>query len=261
MKESSKENIALIGSGNVSWHLAHIFQAAGHQLKYIYSRNESSARDLSREIPGLKISYSLDFSSEDITFLILAVPDAAIEEILNKIKIPEKTILLHTSGSFSLSNIKPFGFLSGVLYPLQTFTTKRYIYFKEVPILIEASDEGTLLKIRKLANSISNRIYNYNSEQRQKIHISAVFASNFTNYLFQISDEILKKEGIEFNLLKPLIFETMSKAFEIGPIKAQTGPALRGDQETLENHLRILDFNPNFQEIYHLISNNISKKK
>ncbi|CAN5135932.1 DUF2520 domain-containing protein [soil metagenome] len=256
---SFKENIAIIGSGNVGWHLAHTFHKAGHQVRYIVSRNVESARDLENNIPGLEITSSLNLSLKNFSLVILAVPDAAIEEIAAKILIPETAILIHTSGSYKLNRLDFTAFSTGVFYPLQTFTRGRSIDFTEVPVLIEASDEVALVKLKKLAESISKKVLVYDSEMRQKIHIAAVFASNFTNHLLHLSKIILEKEKIDLTILKELVFETIKKSFEIGPSAAQTGPAKRGDRETIENHLKILDYEPKIQEIYNMLTKNINQ--
>jgi predicted short-subunit dehydrogenase-like oxidoreductase (DUF2520 family) len=109
--------------------------------------------------------------------------------------------------------------------------------------------------------SLSKKVEPIDSAQRKVIHIAAVFACNFTNHLFSISEGILKKEKMNFALLEPLIKETLQKAFELGPPQAQTGPAIRGDNKIIQQHLDYLQNEPEIQELYRLISEDIMKKK
>ena len=92
-----------------------------------------------------------------------------------------------------------------------------------------------------------------------KIHLAAVIASNFTNHLLYESQQILEKEKIDFSWIRPLMEETIRKAFETGkPASVQTGPAKRKDQKVLDTHLQLLQSKPDMQEIYRLISSSIA---
>ena len=128
---------------------------------------------------------------------------------------------------------------------------------EEVPFLVEAEDEETLQKLKKLAKSISPLVYQMRSKDRKAIHVAAVFASNFTNHMLRIAEEIMRRQGLDYEMLKPLIIETISKSLQIGAKNAQTGPAIREDYDTMEDHHRFLRYNDSLAEIYRLISQDI----
>ena len=109
----------------------------------------------------------------------------------------------------------------------------------------------------QLASTISEQVYSANSEQREQLHLSAVFACNFLNYMLSISSEIVKKQSLPFEILSPLIRETIDKALDKNPTKMQTGPALRNDTETLNKHIKLLQDSRDWQKIYSLISQSI----
>lgn len=255
-----KYSISLIGSGNVAWHFAHALYKTGHNLLEIYSRNEDTSREIINHIPGLSFKKDLDFSEGGTQVVLLAIPDKAIKEVLSEIVVRPEVIILGLSGSLNLPHLKTFHSKVGILYPLQTFTKNRTIDFSEIPFFLESDLEGVELVLINLSSSLSKHFYFFNAEQRKTLHIAAVFASNFTNFMFTISKDILDKEGIKLDLLKPLIGETLKKAFQSEPEKAQTGPARRCDVETIENHLNSLDYNENFKEIYEIISKQIIKR-
>ena len=146
----------------------------------------------------------------------------------------------------------------GVFYPLQTFTKGRLLDFSTIPICIEASDNESLALLRLLGEAISQNIYDINSDQRKKLHLAAVFANNFSNHLFHISETLCEKEDLPFELLKPLILETVKKLETLSPKDAQTGPARRDDSISIEKHLELLT-NTNHKKIYTLLSEAITK--
>ncbi|MBN3520614.1 DUF2520 domain-containing protein [Algoriphagus lutimaris] len=253
-----KFKIAILGAGNVAWHLAPAIEDAGHEVTEVYARDLSCARKITERVYTAEPKDELDFSESEAEIFILAVSDQAIPELADSVILPEGSILVHTSGAMPLDVL---GYSSatytGIFYPLQSFTKSRKIDFEDVAFLLESDDEETLQKLRKLAKSMKSHYYNVRSKDRLAIHVAAVFASNFTNHMIRMSEEIMRRQGLDFEMLKPLIIEQISKALQIGAKNAQTGPASREDYETLENHHRFLNYNESFAEIYRLISQDI----
>jgi predicted short-subunit dehydrogenase-like oxidoreductase (DUF2520 family) len=253
-----KFRIAILGAGNVAWHLAPALENAGHTITEIYSRDIKSAEKLTNQVYVAEAKDDLDFSESEAQIFILAVSDDAISELANEVILPDESILVHTSGTVPLSIL---GYSSasytGIFYPLQSFTKSREIAFEEVPFLLEADDAGILQKLKKMAKSLSPLVYTVKSNDRMAVHVAAVFASNFTNHLLRIAEEIMHRQGLDYEMLKPLVIESIGKSLEIGAKKAQTGPAIRGDMETLEAHYRFLNYNETFSQIYQLISQDI----
>ena len=136
-------------------------------------------------------------------------------------------MVVHTSGSVPIDTISAKR--KGVLYPLQSFTKEKEIDFSTVPLCIEASNKDDLVVLKKLANTISKSVFEVSSIQRAQIHLAAVFANNFSNHMYTIANELCEKEGLPFDLLKPLIMESTAKLQVLKPDKAQTGPAIRND--------------------------------
>ncbi len=250
-------NIAVIGAGNVAWHLAPALENTGHKVVDIYSRNLKNALALQKRLYNAEINDSLDFSGSEAEVIFLCVPDQAIAEIARDVALPGGAIIVHTSGSQSASIL---GYSAeenyGVFYPLQTFTRGKRVDFEDVPILIEADGKRTKRILKNLARSISRYVREVNFKDRLTVHVAAVFACNFTNYMLDIAEEILRDRKFDLELLRPLIAETINKSLDIGPVNAQTGPAARGDIETLERHLELLAYSGH-EELYKLISEKI----
>ena len=225
-------SVLIVGNGNVA---VHLFDA----LSTIEKTNvfKISSRDL------------LEIPKADIT--ILAVSDDAIAEVSRQIT---NNFVVHTSGVSSLEILENTS-RKGVFYPLQSFTKGKEVDFSSIPICIEASNSSDEKLLKELAKKLSDKVYIINSEQRKKLHVAAVFVNNFTNHMYKIGNDICKNNNIPFEILQPLIEETAKKVSEISPEKAQTGPAIRKDSKTLENHLLLL--NENEKEIYNLMTKSI----
>ncbi|MCS6833231.1 MAG: DUF2520 domain-containing protein, partial [Flammeovirgaceae bacterium] len=147
----------------------------------------------------------------------------------------------------------------GVFYPLQTFSKDKEVDFSQIPFFIEANTTSLTDFLVKIASRLSNEVYEMNSEERKRLHLAAVFACNFTNHLLTIAHQELMKLKVPFEVLHPLIVATINKALEITPFAAQTGPAIRRDQNTMSIHLQLLEERPLVQQIYRLLSENIQE--
>lgn len=252
------KKVALIGAGNVAHHLAPALLKAGVNLCQIYSRSIESAREL-----GIKtgITYVADVGAiyPDCDIYIFCVSDDALLPLYKEVRINKEAVVLHTSGSLPMDIFKSLAGHYGVLYPIQTFTKKRTLDFREIPLCIEASDKETLQMLRQLAGLLSGRVEEISSEQRKVLHLAAVFANNFVNHLYGIAGEILEKEGLDGTLLRPLIFETAHKVMLLAPEAAQTGPARRGDEGIMSIHKTLLKENRKLLNLYTLLSDSIKE--
>ena len=251
-------HVTIIGAGNLAWHLAPALDNCGYAVNEVYSRESKRADTLVKRLYQAASAGDLDFSDSNSRLFIVCIPDDAIEEVVKEIVLPdEHAILIHTSGSIPIQVLEYAATQHiGVFYPLQTFSKNRKANFSEIPVLIEASDLSTEKVLIRIAKSISNNVKRVSSTDRKAIHVAAVFACNFTNHMFTLSKAILDDEGFDFELLKPLIIETINKSLEIGPENAQTGPARREDFQTMDSHFDYLEDSA-VQEIYRVISQNI----
>lgn len=244
--------IVIIGAGNVATHIGKALQKAGHLILQIFSSTEHSASILASSLnTGFTTEITQINQSADL--YIYAVKDSVLEELTARIQIPA-AIHAHTSGSVSVNIFKGKTPRYGVLYPLQTFSKSRDINFSEVPVFIESSDSVTTRILTGVAQSISPNVHTINSDQRLRLHISAVFACNFTNLMYVFSEKLIAESGLDFDILKPLVKETAEKVMHITPNAAQTGPAVRYDRNVIDKHLKMLENDPELSEIYKKLS-------
>lgn len=251
--------IVFIGAGNVATQLGLALKKSKHSIVQVYSKRKSSASKLAH-------SLNCDFTNSpkkiDTTadIYIIAVNDDSIIEVAKLLRLKDK-IVVHTSGSVEMNVLKPISKNIGVFYPLQTFSKNKIVDFNVIPVCLEANNTATFKVLQTLAKSISGNVQKINSEQRKTIHLAAVFACNFSNHLYTIASSILGSANISFDVLKPLIEETAKKIKNTTPVEAQTGPAVRNDIKTINNHLKMLSGNKEYHQLYKLISKSIKTTK
>lgn len=241
-------NLVLLGSGNVATHLYKAFSASKEiQVKQVYNHSAESLGFFEGHTP---VTTSLS-ELVDADIYLLALKDDVIPEIAKQLQ-NAKGLVAHTSGAVSLEAISQCK-RAGVFYPLQTFSKNKEVNYMEIPFCLEAKDSKDLELLKSLAGEISGKAYEISSEQRKKLHLSAVFVCNFVNHLYSIGEQICKDNNIPFEILQPLIKETAEKISTSSPAEVQTGPAIRNDRSTIDAHLKLLSSEEN-KEIYQLLT-------
>lgn len=248
--------IVIIGTGNTATVLGRRLKGAGHDILQIYGRNAKAASELAYELDSESTNYwSVVYRTAD--FYLLAVSDIAIEEVVKELGLQQSTVV-HTAASVSKSVLKQIEH-HGVFYPLQSLK-KETLHQPDIPIIIDASDEETLAQLELLAHTITDKVVQANDTERLKLHVAAVFCNNFVNHLYVLMQHYCTQEGLSFDMLLPLIKETAGRISAMPPAEAQTGPALRFDESTIEKHLKALATYPELQRFYTMFTRSIQKQ-
>ena len=248
-----RPRIVILGAGNVATHLALNF-AKKADVVQIYNHRLDNAELLAEKV-GASATDKITELDDTADLYIIAVKDDAISQIASQLRDVGFGVWVHTSGSTPADVLDGIGKANGVLYPLQTFSKDSEIKIEEVPFFIESSSENATETIDRIARMISPNIHHIDSEQRKRLHIAAVFACNFPNYLWTISDGLLKDDGLDISVFKSLITATIEKALEISPEKGQTGPARGGDKKIMDEHESMLSGEA--ADIYRILSEHI----
>lgn len=252
--------IVMIGAGNLATNLGSALLEAGHDFIQVYSRTIESAQSLATKLGGAPTT-DLNALNRDADVYIFAVKDSVLGELIPTVcKGREQKVFLHTAGSMPLDVFKGMALHYGVLYPMQTFSKSKQMDFKEVPVFIETNDVFAAEKIVRMAESITDRIYSLSSEDRKYLHLAAVFACNFANHCYSMAADILDRRNIPFDVLLPLIDETARKVHELPPDEAQTGPAVRFDENVIRSQSMMLKDNPLMKDLYERMSVSINRK-
>ena len=245
----------IIGSGNVAEAMAKAVAESVNELVAIVARNSERGEYIAHRCNTRHIELGNEIPVADI--YIISVSDRAVADIARSINFPSGAIVAHTAGGVGMDALGEIA-NRAVLYPLQTFTKGRNINFNKTPLFLEYANQECGEKLKSFAYSMSAAVHEADSELRGKMHVAAVFACNFVNRMYGIGCELLAKEGLAFDTLKPLIEETCAKALEsCNPIAVQTGPAVRNDQNTIDKHLQYIADDKTKTEIYKLISKDI----
>ncbi len=254
ISRSGQLKVVILGAGNVATHLAMALNDHCEILQ-IYNRSIGNARTIADKINSDAVADISDIR-DDADLYIIALSDDAILPTVDKLG-KRRGIWVHTSGSTPLEVLSPLSDKIGVFYPMQTFTKGIPVKFSEVPFFLEASSREVDDALRSLALKLSPNVRTISSRQRQLLHIAAVFACNFTDYMWVESAKLLDEIGSDFSVMEPLISAIFKKAISYGPKNSLTGPARRGDTKVIDRHLK--ELSGDTKEIYRLLSDSIIK--
>lgn len=245
----------------MAYHLGIRLQECNLNVVEVYSRTKENAIALAKQLKVQSTTQLIDLKQNSDLY-VLAISDYAIGKVTRELVsiLPEKAFVVHTSGVTPSSVFEDEFENYGVFYPLQSFSKSKAADFEQIPICVDASKDDLLAQLKDLAQQISPKVYEINDEQRAHLHLAAVYANNFTNYLFHIAHQILEQQNIPFDLLKPLILETAQKVQQNIPKLMQTGPAVRGDEVSIKRHLDLLENHSEWTQIYKLLSRRIEEE-
>lgn len=246
----------IVGNGNVAWHFLHAFNRAGHICTEIIGRG---AKPMGLQLPSWS-SYrqinETDFKETDICFI--CVNDDALSEVIERLTYTQ-TLVVHCSGAMPIQLLEKFE-RRGVTWPIYSLTKNVPIDYSLMPVCVEASDFLTFQAIEQFFSPITKAVSQVTDNQRKTLHLSSVFANNFTNHIYAIAADLCEKQGLSFDLLKPLIIQTTEKIKYHSPATVQTGPAARHDLATISRQLELLDVLPEYKTLYMLITELIVEK-
>ena len=265
-------------------HMARALSSVGREITFVLSASMESARRLAAEVNARAITDPSEISTPSSSapqpvstsaatlsstagnsplypdLILLCVPDKEIERVATSIPAGP-AIVAHTSGTTALSVLKTPGQPSGVFYPLQTFNRLVEMTYDQIPLFIEGSDQGVTERLWQLANAVSRHVYREDSPTRMRMHIAAVFAANFSNHLVALAEQLLERDNLPREVLDQLLEQTWRKIRTVGPRAGQTGPAIRGDQVTLDRHMESLGEEPQLLEIYKTLTQSIQSTR
>jgi len=246
--------IIFVGAGNLATRLSLEMHRVGMTIGQVYSPTEESACMLASKLNSAWTTNIADIG-DDADLYIFSVKDAALDSVLSQMK-PNGGLWVHTAGSIPMDIFSPYTSRYGVFYPLQTFSKGRVVSFDKIPVFLEVLKEEDEQILLKVANALTETVLFISSEKRKSIHLAAVFACNFANHMYVIAEKILEEQGIPYKVLLPLIEETAAKLQDLPPLLAQTGPAVRYDENVIETQSNLLA-NERYRELYNLISQSI----
>ncbi len=234
----SSFKICIIGSGNVAHFMGKKLLHSQHQVVQIISPNIEHARKLA-EVLNCDYADIITNINPIVDVVILAINDDAIKKIAPNDLLKNK-IVIHTAGSVSLEDIQHLSPRTACIWPVYSISKNNLPSSDKIPLAVNFSINEIKDPLMNLAQSMSSNVFLLNDEQKMIAHVSAVFANNFSNHLFAIAEKLLDKQHIPFDILMPLIKNTVEKLNTHSPADNQTGPAIRKDEKTIQKHVNLL---------------------
>lgn len=250
--------IAIVGSGNIATFFGMKLKENKHEIIQVISNTEAHAKELADKL-NANFSTDLNQLSSNADIILLAIKDDVLRSLPKNSTFEDK-LIIHTAGSVSLDEIMHLSQYVGSIWCMYSINKNFIPTRNDIPLIINSNHEASLEKIKLLSHCISESIYILSDEQKTIAHLAAVFANNFANHLFTIGQDILLSEKIPFQILVPLIQNTIEKLSYATPDRLQTGPAIRHDDETIRKHLELLSSNESNTNIYKLITESIQMK-
>lgn len=241
--------ILLIGTGRAAYHLGHALKRSGTAIAGVAGRAPERAAALAAELGTAAFHLDADLPPSDLR--LVAVSDDAIAEVAAALP-PADTVTAHLSGA------KPYALLGahahrGVLWPIQSLSPGAPIDLRTVPLVIEGEDERARALLHRVAGTLSAQVLELPHDQRQLVHVAASIAGNLPVFLLYEAQQLLRKNGLPSELVTPLWTAATAKA-ALGAEQALTGPARRGDTETLRMHLDRLADDGDLRRAYAVLS-------
>ena len=251
------DHICLIGTGKLSRHLAKKLSIFKEKPIFVWGRNAEQAASIANEF-GLVNLNSLQDIPEN-SAVLLCVSDNAIELLANELK-DKSLFLIHFSGTQSISRLTPYTPNAAVIWPNQSFSNAVHIDWKNVPLILEVSNDESKIWLMEIVNALEGPAVFLDEESRKKLHLAAVVANNFINHLLVLTESWCIQNKLDFNLLLPLITQITQNLQNQSPSQLQTGPASRNDWATIHSHIEMLSNFTQLKEVYTLMSNQLADR-
>ena len=263
---------AVIGCGRLARSLIPLLGPAGYRVVTVLGRRLGAARSATRAVPSARATTSAGIAVEPAQLVLLAVADRAIPEVADRLAVLPKIdwkrrTVLHHAGALGLDplrGLRNVGAAVGVLHPLQSLGVPT-LAAKLLPgsrgPRAGHPPRGTVgpRVARAPGRGARGPHKPPTPEERNAYHAAASLVSNDVVALLAIGSELLQSIGLgrrrALDSLLPLLRGTLAQIERSGLDGPLTGPAIRGDVDTLRAHLRRLSRGaPEDREIHRLLS-------
>jgi predicted short-subunit dehydrogenase-like oxidoreductase (DUF2520 family) len=248
------ERLFFVGPGRVGLALGAAFVEAGavDALTFCGRRPDPPAHPLFTEGTA-EYLHGLEQPPEGTTAVFLTVPDGVVPEMAHALagrgSAPEGCAAFHASGVLSADPLAPLhvqGYSVGSMHPLQTIAHPVSGAQRLPGSYFAISGEPEALTVaRRLLFPLGARSITVPTTRRPLYHAAAVMASNHLLVVLAAASRLLIQAGAPedeaLDALIPLARGTIENLAELGPADALTGPIARGDVETVELHLRMME--------------------
>ncbi len=247
---------SIIGTGNIAWFFGQRLVTGRHHCTGVYSRNIQAAKELAEALMAQKHGAITKIEDGESDVCFLAVSDAAISQVAAQLSF-SNTMLVHTAGAVALDSIQNAAKDCAVLWPVYSILKNNLPGHRNIPCAWEASSKKAEAYVKEVGHAITDVLFEAKYEQRKWLHLSAVISNNFINHLMAICEQVCADNDLPFSVLLPIIEQTFDRIKHAAPKNLQTGPAIRKDTNTIEEHIALLNGHPQWQQVYKAITESI----
>ncbi len=241
--------VAIVGPGRLGQAMGRLLLAAGEPVRFVAARQLSGARKAVRFMGGGMAFPLKDHRLAEADIILMTTSDTAIGPVARRLAKYRKDwtgrIVLHACGSLPSSVLDPFkerGAAVGSLHPYQTIPSAS-AGVKNLPGCYWAveGDRRAVALARRWVKSLDGRAFAIAPEFKPLYHLSAFLVCPTVVTLMDCSERLLRQAGVPRKVIRPMlarfVSETVNNFAEWGGRKSLTGPAVRGDWDTLQRHL------------------------
>ncbi|MEX1212716.1 MAG: Rossmann-like and DUF2520 domain-containing protein [Balneolaceae bacterium] len=251
-------SLTVIGAGSVGSILLRQAHQSGYSIHSVVLRTEHSFCPEPFRHQAVPFS---DLTADELgDWIFVTTPDDRIESVASRMASQPDVdwtlkSVVHLSGVCGadlLHELENQGARTASCHPLQTFVRERPTSgFETIHVTLEG-EQSLLSELRHFWRRLGAHPHVVTREQKSRVHLSAVFLSNYLVALASIAEDLLQDvipDG-DLQILEPLLYQTVSNLLSNGPAQSLTGPIERGDTETIRLHLEQMAGSSDRQEIY-----------
>jgi predicted short-subunit dehydrogenase-like oxidoreductase (DUF2520 family) len=176
-------------------------------------------------------------AAHDVDLVLLATPDAAVASTSAAIEPDPDTVVAHVAGSLGLSVLVGHP-RRGAVHPLMSLSDAESGAGRLLGGGFFAVAGDPLMAV--VVDDLGGRTVEVADEHRALYHAAACVASNHLVALLGQVERLAELVGIPFEAYLDLVAGTVANVGDLGPAAALTGPAARGDVDTIRRHLAAL---------------------
>ena len=260
MKHLQLGSFALLGASRTGIALAFHLDKAGFEPLFLWNRSQAGLDRVKDVVRFQKTSTNLAQISNGVEWIIIAVTDDAIPEVArqlsNQLTNDSTTKVFHISGARDaglLACLKEKGCRIGSFHPLLSVPDIK-TGIREIPDTVFSCEGEMKDDLQKIAAKIAAGGITVSSNQKAFIHIAAVFVNNYQTVMIQTLKKAASQLDIDSGVLEKMVqklsWQALEKAWTESQKDSLTGPAIRGDLNTIDQHLKQLEFFPELQTLY-----------
>jgi predicted short-subunit dehydrogenase-like oxidoreductase (DUF2520 family) len=254
-----KPRVAIVGAGNLGTALAQSLRRAGFVINVIVGSPRERSSHRGRKLAKMVGAQLVATASSDAEVVWFCVPDSEVARaasVQSRSGAWKGKIALHSSGALTsdaLGALRDRGASVASVHPLMTFVRRSLASFEGVPFAIEGNARAASVA-RKIIRELGGSAYSIRKQDKAAYHAWGTFASPLLTAFLATTERVALKAGVRKKdavpRMMPILRQTLANFESFGGAEGFSGPIVRGDVDTVKEHLEVLRSDPNAREVY-----------